>query len=105
MKKNMTLKNWLKKVQNYYNGVRYVMENKLKLKPLIDEDFLNDLVEFFNKLFFADNQFLWFYIEYYCKGKTLEEIAYSVGYSVRHVSRINNKFLKWADNNFNSKSC
>ena len=100
MKKNMTLKNWLKKVQNYYDGVRYVMGNNLKFSPSIDEDFLKELVDFYNKLFFADNQILWFYIEYYCKGKTLEDIASSVGYSVRHVSRLHNKFLKWAENNF-----
>ena len=47
------LKNWLKKVQNYYDGVRYVMGNNLKFSPSIDEDFLKELVDFYNKLFFC----------------------------------------------------
>ena len=59
--KNMTLKNWLKRVQNYYDGVRYVMGNNLKFSPSIDEDFLKELVDFNNKFFCRQSNFMVLY--------------------------------------------
>jgi hypothetical protein len=100
--KNCLLKNWLKKVKNYYNGLRYVMENKSKLTPHIDDVFLKDLVGFYNKLFFADKQFVWFFIEHYCKGKTMPEIVKESGFCRAQVYIIKNKFLMWLDDNCNS---
>ena len=100
MKENVYSKIWLKKVKNYYNGIRYVIENKLKLTPYIDDDFLGELVGFYNKLFFADKQFIWFFIEHYCKGKTILEIVKESGFCRAQVYKIKDNFLKWIDDNF-----
>ena len=100
MKENVYSKIWLKKVKNYYDGVRYIFDKKSMFTSKVNDKFLGELIEFINLLIFGEKQFLWFFIEYYCKGKTILEIVKESGFCRAQVYNIKTNFLKWLENCF-----
>ena len=98
--RKLKLKNWLKKVKNYYETLRYLRENKMVGIPTIDDNFFSNLIDFLNVICFAPKRFYVLYIEHYCKGRTFKEISEELDYSCTQIYNIHKAFLEWLVLNF-----
>lgn len=92
--KKVPLKNWLKKVKNYYKTLRWLKENNVKGKPEMDKEFYDFLSKLSNIILLAPLDYLIMYLGIYCQGYTYEKLVGITDYSKRKLYRLNSGFEK-----------
>lgn len=99
--KNVPLKNWLKKIKNYYKTVRWLRENNVKGEVEMDKEFYDFLSKLTNVILLAPLDYLIIYWGLYCQGCTYEKLVDITGYSKRKLYRLHKNFQNYLSSYFN----